>query len=261
MNESIGIFDSGIGGLTVAREIIKELPNEDIIYFGDTARVPYGSKSKDTITRFSREIVEFLLEKRVKLIVVACNTASSNALPELEDYYSDIPFVGVIKPAVDKALSLARAVIGVIGTNATINSDVYLNALGQKFTIVQKACPLLVPIAEEGLGEKSFTREIVEFYLNPFKRRDVDTLILGCTHYPILKDVIGDVMGPKVNLIDSAIEVARYVRVLLNKNGLESAQRIPKHQFFFSDITGNQVDLVERFLGRKEELKSVTVER
>lgn len=260
MNKPIGIFDSGIGGLTVTREIVENLPNEDITYFGDTARVPYGSKSKETITRFSKEIVEFLLEKKVKLIVVACNTASTNALPELEKVYSNIPFVGVIQPAVDRALSIAKRVIGVIGTKATIESDVYPNTLGKRFKVVQKGCPLLVPIAEEGLFDKSFTKDIIDYYLKSLKREKVDTLILGCTHYPILKDLIGDVMGPGVNLVDSAIEVAKYVRELLAKNRIEARNRLPRYHFYFSDITRSQNKLVEKFFGRKVKLYKITLD-
>ncbi|MCK4256993.1 glutamate racemase [candidate division WOR-3 bacterium] len=260
MTKPIGIFDSGIGGLTVAREIITTLPNEDVIYFGDTARVPYGSKSKETITRFSKEIVEFLLEKGVKLIVVACNTASSNALSELKSVYKNIPFVGVINPGVKKALSVANRVIGIIGTKATIGSGIYSTALGDRYMVIQKACPLLVPIVEEDLVEKPFTEKIVEFYLHSLKRERVDTLILGCTHYPMLKSVIQNAMGSEVKLVDSAVEVARFVRILLNKKDIKNDSRTPKYNFYFSDITGNQNTLVERFLGRKVELSKITLD-
>jgi glutamate racemase len=255
MNRPIGIFDSGIGGLTVVREIIKTLPYEDIIYFGDTARVPYGSKSKETIIRFSKEIVEFLLYREVKLIVVACNTASSNALTELKTIYNGVPFVGVIKPGVEKALSIAKGVIGVIGTRATIESSIYSAALGNRFKIVQKPCPLFVPLVEEGLIETPFTREIVEFYLNPLKKKNVDALILGCTHYPMLKSVIHDVMGDKVNLVDSAVEVARFVGKLLDEDSMKNGKKTPKYGFYFSDIPENLSKTVEKFWGRKVELK------
>ncbi|OYD16252.1 glutamate racemase [candidate division WOR-3 bacterium JGI_Cruoil_03_44_89] len=257
MNRPIGIFDSGIGGLTVVKEIIKTLPYEDIIYFGDTARVPYGSKSRETIIRFSREIVEFLLERGVKVIVVACNTASSNALPELESLYNGTPFVGVIKPGVKRALSLARSVIGVIGTRATIESGIYSTALGDEFKIVQKPCSLFVPLVEEGLIETPFTMEIAKFYLNPLKKEHVDTLILGCTHYPMLKTVIHEVMGEGVDLVDSAVEVARFVGGLLDKGGTRNGRRIPDYSFYFSDMPGNLSEIVERFLGRSVELKNV----
>jgi len=257
MNKPIGIFDSGIGGLTVAREIIKTLPYEDIIYFGDTARVPYGSKSKETITRFSKEIVDFLLGKKVKLIVVACNTASSNALPELESNYKDIPFVGVVKPSVKKALSLAKRVIGVIGTRATIESGIYSTVLGDRFKIVQKSCPLFVPLVEEGFINTPFTREITEFYLNPLQKENVDALILGCTHYPMLKNVIGDVLGEEVNLVDSAVEVATFVGELLDTEGTKNSRRTPTYSFYFSDIPQNLSKMVDRFLGRKVEIEKI----
>lgn len=257
MNKPIGIFDSGIGGLTVVEEIIRTVPYEDIIYFGDTARVPYGSKSKETIIRFSKEIVEFLLEKEVKLIIVACNTASSNALPELQSIYNNIPFVGVVKPGVERALLLSKGVIGVIGTRATIESNLYSIALGDRFKIVQKACPLFVPLVEEGLTETPFAREIAEFYLNSLKKEYVDTLVLGCTHYPMLKIIIGDVMGDKINLVDSAVEVARFTGELLDKNCIKNKKRTPKYSFYFSDVPENLNNTVERFLGRKVQLKRV----
>jgi len=255
MNKPIGIFDSGVGGLTVAREIMKALPYEDIIYLGDTARVPYGSKSKETIIRFSKEIVEFLTEREVKLIVVACNSASSNALLEIEKIYNNIPFVGVIRPGIDKALSLAKKVIGVIGTRATIESGIYSTALGAKFRVVQKPCPLFVPIVEEWLLDRPFTREIVEFYLKEQRKERVDTLILACTHYPLLKPVISDVMGEEVGIVDSAVEVARFVKMLLDKNGMRNKKRRPQYTFYFSDVPWFIDDMVERLLGRKVEIR------
>ncbi len=255
MNEPIGIFDSGIGGLTVAKELIRALPYEDIIYFGDTARVPYGSKSKDTIIRFSKEIVEFLLKKNVKLIVIACNTASSNALNSLKAKYREIPFVGVIKPAAERALLLARKTIGVIGTRATIESGIYSTILGKRFKITQKSCPLFVPLVEEGLTDEIFTKEIAKFYLDDLKKENIDTLILGCTHYPILKPIIRETMGEEVNLVDSAVETAKFVSKLLREKGKENFKRKPQYVFYFSDIANSMSETVERFLGRKVKIK------
>ena len=241
-NAPIGVFDSGVGGLTVAREIMRQLPNERIVYFGDTARVPYGSKSRDTITRFSRQIVRFLQVQDVKAIVVACNTASAYALDELEKEV-DIPIIGVVKPGAKTAIETTHnGKIGVIATEATIGSGIYKRYIEKNDTsvsVVEKACPLFVPLVEEGLWEDPVTDEIARRYLSELIDIDIDTLILGCTHYPLIRSTVGKVMGDKVTLVNPAYETARELKELLEKEGLESEKKpelgTELYRFFVSD--------------------------
>ena len=241
-NAPIGVFDSGVGGLTVAREIMRQLPNERIVYFGDTARVPYGSKSRDTITRFSRQIVRFLQMQEVKAIVVACNTASAYALDELE-HEVDIPIIGVVKPGAKTAIEATHnGRIGVIATEATIGSGIYKRYIEENDTsvsVIEKACPLFVPLVEEGLWEDPVTDEIARRYLTELIDIDIDTLILGCTHYPLIRTTVGKVMGDKVTLVNPAYETARELKELLEKEGLESEKRpelgTELYRFFVSD--------------------------
>lgn len=252
----IGIFDSGIGGLTVAREIMRILPYENMIYFGDTARVPYGSKSRKTITRFSSNIVEFLIHRDVKLICVACNTASSNALPILKRKYPNMEFVGVIEPGVMAAVKKTHGRIGVIGTRATINSRAYgklIKRINPSIKVYERACPLFVPLAEEGFFDSPATHLIAQEYLSPLKRVNVDTLILGCTHYPLLISVIQRTMGTTVTIVDSARSTAEYIKSLLDKKGLLEEKNSPEHSFYFSDISRNLKRISERFLKTKVE--------
>lgn len=240
----IGVFDSGIGGLTVAREIMRQIPNERIIYFGDTARVPYGSKSKETVTRFSRQIVRFLESHDVKTIVVACNTASAYALDELEKEI-DIPMIGVVKPGAKVAAETTRnGKIGVIATEATIGSRIYnqyIEELNHNVTIWGKACPLFVPLVEEGLLQDPVTDEIAKRYLGELIDLDIDTLILGCTHYPLIRSTIGKIMGEKVTLVNPAYETARELKEMLSAKGLlnEEAPKLGsnQYQFYVSDTT------------------------
>ena len=239
----IGVFDSGIGGLTVAREIMRQIPNEKIIYFGDTARMPYGSKSKETVTGFSKQIVRFLETFQVKTIVVACNTASAYALDELEKEL-DIPIIGVIKPGAKTAAEVTRnGRIGVIATEATIGSQMYnkyIQELNKNVTIYGKACPLFVPLVEEGLLHDSVTDEIASRYLSSLKSRFVDTLVLGCTHYPLIRSTLGRLMGNDVTLVNPAYETAIELRDLLQKYGLSCDEENTggeKYQFFVSDQT------------------------
>lgn len=240
----IGVFDSGVGGLTVMREIMRQIPNERIIYFGDTARVPYGNKSKETVTRFSRQITRFLQAHEVKTIVVACNTASAYALDELEQEI-DIPMIGVVKPGAKAAAeSTENGRIGVIATEATISSgiyDRYIQELNHDVTIWGKACPLFVPLVEEGLLKDPVTDEIAKRYLAELIDLDIDTLILGCTHYPLIRSTIGRVMGEKVKLVNPAYETARELKELLEQKGL-LGEETPglgsnQYQFFVSDTT------------------------
>ena len=201
----IGVFDSGMGGLTVMREIMRQIPNEKVIYFGDTARVPYGSKSKETVTRFSRQIVRFLQSKQVKAIVVACNTASAYALDDLEKEI-DIPIIGVVKPGAKVAAEATRnGQVGVIATEGTISSNIYTTYIRQLRPEVQvtgKACPLFVPLVEEGLWQDPVTDEIAKRYLSSLIDTGIDTLILGCTHYPLIRSTVAKVMGDHVTLVN-----------------------------------------------------------
>ncbi len=258
MNRPIGIFDSGVGGLTVVKEIKKLLPHEDIIYFGDTARVPYGTKSKATITRFSIENVHFLLNYNVKMIVVACNTASSLSLEALKRFFK-VPIVGVIQPGAFGAARLTQNnMIGVIGTRATISSNAYekeIKRINQKIRVFSKSCPLFVPLVEEGMLDSDITYRIAEQYLIEMKTKKIDTLILGCTHYPLLKDVVKEVMGKRVNLVDSACEVAKDVRELLLENNIlkRNGHEKSKIKFFVSDEPVKFAALGKKFLGYKLE--------
>lgn len=241
-NRPIGVFDSGVGGLTVAREIMRQLPNERIVYFGDTARVPYGSKSQDTITKFSRQIVRFLQTQEVKAIVVACNTASAYALDVLEQEV-DIPIIGVVKPGARAAIKATKnGKIGVIATEATTGSGIYSRYIKEndvRATVLGKACPLFVPLVEEGLWEDPVTDEIAKRYLTELIDVGIDTLILGCTHYPMIRSTIGRIMGDGVTLVNPAYETARELKDLLRDQGLESEHRpelgTELYRFFVSD--------------------------
>ena len=234
----IGVFDSGMGGLTVMREIMRQIPNEKVIYFGDTARVPYGSKSKETVTRFSRQIVRFLQSKQVKAIVVACNTASAYALNDLEREI-DIPIIGVVKPGAKVAAEVTRnGQVGVIATEGTISSNIYTTYIRQLRPEVQvtgKACPLFVPLVEEGLWQDPVTDEIAKRYLSSLIDTGIDTLILGCTHYPLLRKTIGRLVGDGVTLVNPAYETACSLRELLKKEGLYRETGEPSYHFFVSD--------------------------
>lgn len=238
----IGVFDSGVGGLTVAREIMRQMPNEKIIYFGDTARVPYGSKSQETVTRFSEQIVRFLRTFQVKTIVVACNTASAYALDSLEKNV-DVPIIGVVKPGAKVAAGATRnGRIGVIATEATIGSGIYskyIKELNQNVTIYEKACPLFVPLVEEGLWEDPVTDEIARRYLTGLIDTDIDTLILGCTHYPLIRSTLGRIMGEKVTLVNPAYETAIELKAMLKElqllNGETPGLGSNKYQFYVSD--------------------------
>jgi glutamate racemase len=251
--QAIGIFDSGVGGLTVLREIIRSLPQEDTIYFGDTARVPYGTKSPETVSRYAREVTSFLVRRDIKLLVVACNTASAVALPGLKRQFP-IPVVGVIEPGARRAVEVTRSGrIGVIGTSGTIRSSAYTRAikrLNPTAEVLTRACPLFVPLAEEGWTDNQVARLTAESYLNELKGADVDTLVLGCTHYPLLKQVIAEIMGPSVTLVDSAEETARTVAAILaDKRLLRPDTEQGNHHYYVSDIPAGFVRVGNRFLG------------
>ena len=253
---AIGIFDSGLGGVTVVREVIRQLPHERIIYFGDTARVPYGPKSPDTVRRYSHEISAYLKSQDVKAIVVACNTATAHALPMLQSELS-IPVVGVVEPGARAAVAGSpRRELGVIGTAGTIGSGAYeraIRAIAPDAHILARACPLFVPLVEEGWLDKDATRLIAREYLAPLQEAGVDTLVLGCTHYPLLKPLLAEILGRDVVLIDSAHETAAETARLLGSRGLlamdvEPNQK-PAHRFIASDAPDHFLRLGQRFLG------------
>lgn len=265
-NAPIGVFDSGVGGLTVAREIIRQLPEESMIYFGDTARVPYGSKSKDTIIRYSRQIVNFLLSKGVKAVVIACNTASALALTELQREYI-VPIVGMVQPGATAAMNATKNKnIGIIGTNATIKSGqygAYLRKLDPKVTVVTKACPLFVPLVEEGLIEDRITEDMVSRYLREFWQYDIDALILGCTHYPLLINPIQRFMGDGVTLVNPAFEVAKYLKQLLKENGMRAGKgHEAKYQYYVSDLADQFLSFADGVMPcRVDSVQTVEIEK
>lgn len=251
----IGLFDSGIGGLTVVRAVSELLPNENIVYFGDTARVPYGSKSNDTVVEYSIQAANFLLRKNIKLLIVACNTASSVALNELKRFLT-IPVIGMIEPGAKMALRESKnGVIGVIGTRATINNKAYaheLKRLNPKIKVHEKACPLFVPLAEEGWIDHKATEIIAKEYLSELKEKKIDSLILGCTHYPILRKVIQKIVGKNVKLIDSGSPSAHIVEEYLNGRGLRNiSNQLGEREFYVSDVPTKFKEIAERFLGKK----------
>lgn len=261
MEKSIGIFDSGIGGLTVLKEIIEVLPHENTIYLGDTARVPYGTKSAPTIKRYALEDAQFLINQGIKIIVVACNTASANATSFLQDRFN-IPILEVIRPGAEKAAkSTVSGKVGVIGTEATIKSDAYaahIRRINPDIEVFSKSCPLFVPLVEETWSnpqDESALSEIktrtVKRYLDEFTGRGIDTLVLGCTHYPLLKETIDAFMGDGVKLVDSAIETAQdVVRVLNDMNLSSNAAEEAQHQYFVTDAPERFRTLGTRFLGK-----------
>ena len=251
----IGVFDSGLGGLTVVKELIKQLPYENIVYYGDTARVPYGTKSKESIVRFSNDNTKVLLDHNVKMVVVACNSSSSYALDELRKKFS-VPFIGVIDPGSKKAVNVSKnKCIGVIATSATIASNKYQDTIkvySKNAKVFSKACPLFVPIVEEGWQNKSISINIAEEYLKELKKTKIDALILGCTHYPLLKKSIKTVMGKNVFLIDSAKEVALAVKSILEEtNMVNDSKKEVKYKFLVSDKPQRFKMMASNFLGRK----------
>ena len=241
-NAPIGVFDSGVGGLTVAREIMRQIPNERIVYFGDTARVPYGSKSKDNIIKFSRQIIRFLQTENVKAIVIACNTASALALDEMQQEF-DLPILGVVKPGAKVAVeTTVNKRIGLIGTEANIRSGVYtryIKSLDDEAKVFEKACPLFVPLVEEGWLHDDITLQVASRYLEELKEKDIDTLIMVCTHYPLIRSTIRKVMGDKVNLVNPAYETAIELKNLLERDNLANKCDVDSpssmYRFYVSD--------------------------
>jgi glutamate racemase len=262
-DSAIGVFDSGIGGLTVLHKIIEALPRENTVYLGDTGRAPYGTKSVETVLRYSFENSEFLVEKGVKLLVVACNTSTAVALPRLRESFA-IPVLGVIEPGVRRAIKATRnKKIGVIGTEATIQSGAYTRALKKTDAAIEvysRACPLFVPLVEEGWTDNAVVEMTVKNYMGSLKHSGIDTLILGCTHYPLLKSAIRAFMGDSMRLVDSAEEVAVEVAGLLKRRQLARRSGKGVHGFFVTDAPDRFIKIGQRFLGEKVE-SAVRIER
>ena len=237
----VGVFDSGVGGLTVAREISRQLPNENIVYFGDTARVLYGSKSQNTIIRFSEQIIRFLKTKQVKAIVIACNTASALALDAVRDEF-DIPIMGVVIPGARAAVETTRnQKVGVIGTDATVQSGMYtkvIQSMAPDIEVIEKACPLFVPLVEEGFKEHVVTEEVIEYYLESMRHTQIDAMILGCTHYPLLRSKIRDYLGEEIKIVNPAYETAMDLKKLLYEKEMANDGTDAQHSvysFYVSD--------------------------
>lgn len=254
MDNPIGIFDSGIGGLTVVKQIMRLLPNENLIYFGDTARVPYGTKSKKLIQQYALEDAAFLNQFDIKLLVVACNSASAAAVGLLKSTLS-IPVTGVIEPGVSASLITSRDNrIGVIGTTATVSSNAYQESIfdqNEQVAVFGQPCPLLVPLVEEGWIDDNITRLTIHKYLDPLLSNKIDTLILGCTHFPVIKETIQEEIGPDITLIDSGEETARVVQqMLLDLNINRNKDTIGQVEFYVSDIPGKFDEIGTRFLGQ-----------
>jgi len=259
----IGVFDSGIGGLTVLQEIIQTLPKENTVYLGDTARAPYGTKSVETVLRYSYENSEFLIEKGVKVVVVACNTSTAIALGQLRSRLN-LPVVGVIEPGVRRAIkSTKNKKVGVIGTEATIQSGAYtraLKAVDANIEVYSRACPLFVPLVEEGWTDNEVVEMTAKAYLQGFKQSGIDTLVLGCTHYPLLKKAIRNFLGRRVRLVDSAEETAKEVESMLKADSSLRKNGKGAHSFFVTDAPERFIKVGRRFLGEKVE-SAVRIER
>jgi glutamate racemase len=250
----IGVFDSGVGGLTVVRALMERLPFENIIYFGDTARVPYGVKSPETITQYAKEITRFLLQKEVKLLIIACNTMAAVAYQAVKDL-SPVPVVDVIDAGARKATDETRSKqIGIIGTPATINSNAYARAIHRydpDIRVFSQACPLFVPLVEEGWWNHPVTRLTAQEYLRPVLAEHIDTLVLGCTHYPVIKSLIQEIVGPGIQLVDSAEAMADITANLLHDMHLGNPQRNPpEYQFYVTDVPYHFQTIGEGLLGR-----------
>lgn len=264
---SIGVFDSGLGGLTAVKQIMKELPQENIVYFGDTGRVPYGTRSKETIIKYSKNDVNFLLEKDVKMIVIACGTVSSTALDVLKEEF-DIPILGVVEATSQAAISATKnGKIGIIGTPGTIKSGAYESFIRNsrpEFETFSAACPLFVPLVENGHFETQVAKLVVEEYLEKIKAQGVDTLILGCTHYPLLAKTIGEYMGDEVTLINAGSEVAKELKVKLFENGLLKEDNCEgRYEYYVSDNVDGFENLGGVFLEREinGQVEKIDIER
>lgn len=254
---AIGVFDSGVGGLTVVAALQRRLPAESILYLGDTARLPYGTKSIATVTRYTQRNIDFLLARDVKAVVVACNTASALALDRVEPHYSDapIPLFGVIEPGAAEATKVSRGSIGVIATESTVRSDAYAAAIHRRAPGVRvnsTACPLFVPLVEEGWQDDPIAAEVARRYLQPLLAEEIDTLVLGCTHYPLLRSTLQAVVGSDIQLVDSAEAVAREVETRLTAAGVLATAREQRSHFCLTDDTPAFAQLATRILERED---------
>ncbi|HHY90370.1 MAG TPA: glutamate racemase [Clostridiales bacterium] len=254
-NQPIGVFDSGVGGLTAISNIIRELPNERLIYFGDTARTPYGSKAKSTITRFANQIVDFLVSNHVKMIVIACNTITSICLEQLKQQYPNIPIVGIIEPAARKVAKICTPHnrIGIIGTKVTIQAKTYIHSIlhfNPDLKLFDKACPIFVPLIEEGIVENSIMELAVKYYLDDFiSENKIDTLVLGCTHYPLIRPTI-EKLYPHLNIIDPSFEIMQSVKETLTQKGLLAEEPKYENIFYASDLSENFMNMIASIFGK-----------
>lgn len=258
----IGVFDSGVGGLTVVKQIMKVLPNEDIIYFGDTARVPYGSKSKATVTKFSEQIIRFLKTKDVKAVVIACNTVSSNCYEDLVSAFPELSIIEVVTPGVESCLATTKnKKVGLIGTQGTVTSGAYekrLKNADPEIEIYKKACPLFVPLAEEGWVNNEVAKLTAQEYLKELIDKNIDSIILGCTHYPILKACIGETVGETVAIVDPAKATALRLKKYIEYNSIENDEHKGTHTFYVSDNNSQFDSICKRVL--KESCKAIQVD-
>ncbi len=261
----IGVFDSGVGGLTVVKQIMKVMPHENIVYFGDTARVPYGTKSREAVTKYSKQNVRFLLSKDVKAIIVACNTASSNSLDDLRHTF-DVPLFGVVVPGVEEALrSTKNKKIGVIGTAGTVRSGAYERMIceqDEEMQVFSKACPLFVPLAEEGWTDNEVSHQAAKRYLTELVATGIDSLVLGCTHYPLLKRCIGTTVGDAIKLVDPAKATAKQVkRFLEERESLNENDTEGKRQFYLSDQTDTFRFICQKALKHGYQAEIIDIEK
>lgn len=256
----IGLFDSGVGGLTVVRALLKAAPQADFVYLGDTARTPYGNKTAETVQRYALEDAAYVIGQGAQLVIVACNTASALALPKLQETYPDIPFIGVVKPAAKEAVRLAKRRVGVIGTSATVNSGIYekvIHKYGPDLDVIQRACPLFVPLVEEGMLDDQVTKLMIRRYLTPIRQANVEALVLGCTHYPFLQTLIQRFMGKKVHVIDSASVVIK--QAMDEYPQLFASQGKLSQRMAFTDTSPHLDRMASVWLGRQVKAEHAVV--
>ncbi len=264
-NRPIGVFDSGVGGLTVVKQIVKILPNESLVYFGDTARVPYGSKSKETITKFSCQIIRFLKTKNVKAVVIACNTVSSNCYEALSEEFPDLPIIEVVTPGVESCIAATRnKIVGLIGTYGTVSSGAYekrLKAADPEIQVYKKACPLFVPLAEEGWVNNEVARLTAATYLKELTDKNVDSIILGCTHYPILKTCIGEIVGESVTIVDPAKATACKLKDYLEIHNMLSNNTAEAERLFYVSDKSHFEQICSRVLHEDHPAEKIDIEK
>ncbi len=264
-NRPIGVFDSGVGGLTVVKQIVKLLPEESLVYFGDTARVPYGSKSKETIVKFSKQIIRFLKTKNVKAVVIACNTVSSNCYEDLSEEFPDLPITEVVTPGVESCIAATRnKIVGLIGTYGTVSSGAYerrLKAADPEIKVYKKACPLFVPLAEEGWANNEVARLTAGIYLKELMDKNVDSIILGCTHYPILKKCIGNIVGENVTIVDPAKATAMKLKKYLEENNMLNAGDKEAQRLFYVSDRSHFEQICSRVLHEDHTVEKIDIEK